>query len=301
MRNFMVMSEKMFLQKRFLCVGLDTDWSKIPEHLKTDIPYDPDVVVKFNLAIIRAVADIVGFVKLNSAFYEQHSFLGIEALARTIKAIRKEFPELVIILDAKRADIDNTNLGYVGFQDLMLADAITVHPYLGSQAMKPFLDRPDKGVIVLCRTSNKGAGQFQDLPVLMDTQEFPVRKYFESKLGYQISGPTILLYMMVAKAVVEEWNGLGNCCVVAGATYPQELADIRAVVGNMPILIPGIGAQGGDVLKTVRAAGGKKMIINNSRGIIFASNGEDFAEKAREAAIDTNDKILAAIAEIEKE
>jgi orotidine-5'-phosphate decarboxylase len=145
--------------------------------------------------------------------------------------------------------------------DYLGVDAITVHPYLGAEALRPFLDRADKGIIVLCRTSNPGAREFQDL---------------------EVGGKP--LYKVVARQVAERWNEHGNCAVVVGATYPDELAEIRSIIGDMPILIPGIGAQGGDVEKTVKAgksADGTGMIINSSRGVIFASSGEDFAEAAR--------------------
>jgi orotidine-5'-phosphate decarboxylase len=180
----------------------------------------------------------------------------------TMDYIKNDFPETPVIMDAKLADIGNTNEGYVEFIfDYLGADAITVHPYLGSEAMKPFLDRAEKGVIVLCRTSNKGAGEFQDL----DVGGMP-------------------LYQKVAHMIMDKWNYNANCGVVVGATYPDELRKVRHIVGSMPILIPGIGAQGGDVKLTVEAGvdkEGKNAIINSSRGIIFASPMTDFAEKAR--------------------
>jgi len=187
-------------------------------------------------------------------------------LANTIKFIHQVAPEVPVILDAKRADIGNTNKGYVqaAFEELGV-DAITVHPYLGKEALQPFLNRGDKGVFVLVRTSNPGAGEFQDL---------------------QVNGEP--LYQIVARQVATEWNKNNNCGVVVGATYPEELLLIRQVVGDMPILIPGIGAQGGDVEKTVRAgkdSRGRGMIINSSRGIIFASAESDFPLAARRETI----------------
>ncbi|MBX4216186.1 orotidine-5'-phosphate decarboxylase, partial [Candidatus Parcubacteria bacterium] len=172
------------------------------------------------------------------------------------------------------------------FDDLG-ADAVTVHPYLGSEAMTPFLERKEKGIFVLCRTSNPGAGEFQDLPVQVPLDFFnevnPERRIRVEAPDF--APPThIPLYQYVAWRVKTEWNKNGNCGLVVGATYPEELAQVRRIVGDMPLLIPGIGAQGGDLEKTVKAgkdSRGRGMIVNSSRGIIFASNGEDFAEAAR--------------------
>ncbi len=272
-RNFRALLEKLWARGLFVCVGLDTRMDRIPGHQIKLIPEkdldggqdNTDVentIFAYNCAIVDATHDLVCAYKPNVAFYEAEGEAGIRALRRTIQYIHAVAPDVPVILDAKRADIGSTNEGYVraAFDELG-ADAITVHPYLGAEAMRPFLDRADKGVIVLCRTSNPGAGEFQDLLV---------------------SGKP--LYRAVARQVTDEWNSNGNCAVVVGATYPEELAMVRAVVGDMPILIPGIGAQGGDVEKTVRAGQderGMGMIINSSRGVIFASSGEDFAKAAR--------------------
>lgn len=241
-----------------LCVGLDSDIEKIPEHIeKGEHPQST-----FNKAIIEATHDLVCAYKPNTAFYESRGLPGIEALKRTCDYIKEKYPDIVIILDAKRADIGSTNEGYVKFAfDYLGADAITLHPYLGREALAPFLDRKEKGSIILCRTSNPGAGEFQDLKV----QDKP-------------------LYQIVAEKVANDWNENGNCALVVGATYPDELAIVRRLVGEMPILIPGIGAQGADVEKTVKAGVNSKgtgAIINVSRSVIFASNGEDFGQIAR--------------------
>ncbi|MBI4249994.1 orotidine-5'-phosphate decarboxylase [Candidatus Uhrbacteria bacterium] len=242
-----------------VCVGLDADYKKIPEHLKKgDVR---DALFAFNTAIIDATAEYVCAFKPQSAYYEACGPEGIATLLDIVGYVQGKYPDIPLILDAKRGDIGSTNDGYVkaafevgGF------DAITLHPYLGKEALKPFLDQEDKGCIILCRTSNPGAGEFQDLVV----DESP-------------------LYLHVARRVADEWNTNGNCAVVVGATYPEELAHVRGVIGDMPILIPGIGAQGGDIEKTVHAgknSKGQGMIINSSRGIIFASQGEGFAEAA---------------------
>lgn len=251
-----------------VCIGLDSDIDKIPDHLK----FSPNSQFTFNQAIIDATNDLVCAYKPNSAFYEARGVDGITDLKMTCDYLRDRYPEIPIILDAKRADIGSTNEGYAAYAfDYLGADAITLHPYLGREAMQPFLDRKDRGCIILCRTSNPGAGQFQD--AIVDGEP---------------------LYLKVAKTVVNEWNKNGNCLLVVGATYPEELAKVRTIVGDMTLLVPGIGAQGGDVEKTVKAGLNSKkagMIINSSRGIIFASSGKDFAEKARGEAEKLNKTI----------
>jgi len=265
-RNFKQMLEAQWSRDNFVCVGLDSEFSKIPESARLGgnecAVHEGNTIVAFNRAIVEATKDLVCAYKPNAAFYEAHGAEGITALCRTIADIRAIAPDVPVILDAKRADIGNTNAGYVNAAfDYLRADAITVHPYLGAEALQPFLARAEKGVIVLCRTSNPGAAEFQDLSVNGEP-----------------------LYRFVARRVADLWNENGNCALVVGATYPDELREVRGLVGDMPILIPGIGAQGGDVEKTVSAGKdgrGRGMIVNSSRGIIFASKGMDFAEAAR--------------------
>lgn len=257
---------------KFLCVGLDSDFDKIPEHLKHGV-YDG--LFNFNRGIVDQTKDIVCAYKPNVAFYEAYGDIGINALRDSINYILDTAPGIPVILDAKRGDIGNTNNGYVHYAfEFLRADAITVHPYLGSEALEPFLAREEKGVIVLCRTSNPGAGEVQDLVV--DGEP---------------------LYLSVAQCVAKKWNARGNCSLVVGATYPEELKKVRAEIGDMPILIPGIGAQGGDVQKTVvagRDSRGKGMVIAASRSIIYASHGTDFAEAARRSAQELDSAIRNA-------
>ena len=275
-RNFLSMLKKLWAQNRVVCIGLDSDYEKIPEFVKNytmeemaktvSVPAHQiaieETMFLFNKSIVDATADLVCAYKPNIAFYEEQGVAGISALIRTIAYIKKRAPEVPIILDAKRADIGNTNRGYVQSAfEMYGADAITVHPYLGAEAMKPFLEQKNQGIIVLWRTSHPGAGEVQDLEV--DGKPF---------------------YQVVAKRVAENWNENGNCAVVVGATYPEELQEVRKIVGNMPILVPGVGTQGADVRKTV-LAGGNEIIINTSRGAIFASNGSDFAEATRKETI----------------
>lgn len=255
-----------------LCIGLDSEFEKLPDRVKTG----PKPQATFNKAIVYATQDLVCAYKPNTAFYEARGTQGIEDLKNTCDFLKAHYPEIPIIIDAKRADIGNTNDGYAAFIfDYLGADAVTLHPYLGREALQPFLDRKDKGCIILCKTSNSGSGELQDLS--LDT-------------GNQ----SVKLYQYVARKVATEWNTNGNCGLVVGATYPKELAEVRKTVGDMPILIPGIGVQGGDVAETVKAgvdSHGNNALINSSRSIIFASSGMDYAQKARTEAMRLRDQI----------
>ncbi len=275
-RNFNDLLQNKWAEGKFVCVGLDSEFGKIPESAhrsgnECDVSV-ANTIVAFNREIVEATKDLVCAYKPNAAFYEAHGDDGIGALQRTIADIHAIAPDVPVILDAKRADIGNTNAGYVDAAfNFLYADAVTIHPYLGRDALRPFLNLVDKGIFILCRTSNPGAGEFQDLMV-------------ECPLSVQESPPEWPLYQHVAYRVMRSWNTVGNCGLVIGATYPEELQQVRKIVGDMPILIPGIGAQGGDVEKSVTAgkdSRGQGMIINSSRGIIFASKGADFAEAAR--------------------
>lgn len=264
MSGFVSKLEKRWEKGYFVCVGLDSDYNKLPAIVKKSKGDVAGALTKFNRSIIDTTAEMVCAYKVNSAFYEGFGLAGLTAMEATIKYIKGNYPKVIVILDYKRGDIGNTNFGYVKYAfEILKVDAVTVNPYLGREALAPFLKRIDKGIIVLAKTSNPGAGEFQDL-LTGDTKE--------------------PLYKVVARNVAGSWNGNGNCALVVGATYPKELAEVRVIVGDMPILIPGIGAQGGDLEATVRAGRDSRnagMIINSSRGIIFASKGSDFAEAAR--------------------
>ena len=240
------------------CVGLDSDLNKLPVHLKKmALPQ-----FEFNKAIIDATADLVCGYKPNTAFYEAQGEQGLRELQMTCNYIKEKYPDLLLIIDAKRADIGNTNSGYVKFVfDYLGADIITLHPYLGQEALSPFLDRVDKGSAILCRTSNIGSGEFQDL-----------------KINDQH------LFEVVAEKVISEWNRNENCLLVVGATYPEEMEKIRSKTDAMFFLVPGIGTQGGDLVKTLTAGFNSEksgLIISSSRGIIFADSTNNFATTAR--------------------
>ncbi|OQY68372.1 orotidine-5'-phosphate decarboxylase [Microgenomates bacterium UTCPR1] len=238
-----------------LCVGLDSDIEKLSG--------EKDQFV-FNKKIIEATHDLVCSYKLNTAFYESTGHLGIIALKKTCDYLREKYPEIPIIIDGKRGDIGNTNREYVQFVFSYLGgDAVTVNPYLGEEAIGPFLDEKDSGIIILCKTSNPGSGEFQNL---------------------EIDGEP--LYKSVARNVSRKWNKNNNCLLVVGATYPQELKEIRQIVGeDMWFLVPGVGSQGGDLKATLNAGLNKKrkgLIINFSRSIIFAGNPREEAIKLRD-------------------
>jgi orotidine-5'-phosphate decarboxylase len=232
-----------------LCVGLDTEFDKIPaKFLAAEFPQ-----LAFNRWIIDQTAEYTAAYKPNMAFYEARGAQGLAELQMTMEYLQTHYSDIVTICDAKRADIGNTNQGYVAsIFDRLGFDAITLHPYLGSEALAPFLERSDKACIVLCRTSNPGAGEFQDL---------------------DIGGRP--LWQAVAEKVSSDWNTNGNCMLVVGATYPDEMRKIRAIAPDMTFLVPGVGVQGGDVHAVVAAgldADGKGLIVNSSRGIVFSDN-----------------------------
>lgn len=269
-----------WVQGRFVCVGLDTEHKKIPvaHLLRSSTSWES--MIEFNDEIVQATANNAAAYKLNLAFYVEQGQLGIIALRKSIEAIREICPEAVIILDSKTADIGNTN-GLYGkaFLDLFGADALTVHLWHGREAMKPFLDRADKGVIVVVRTSNDGADEFQNLPVLVEGAHIPLWQY--------------------AAGQMPKWNYNQNVAVVAGATQADDIKVIRLEIGEMPILIPGIGAQGGDLETAVVNACNSEntgFIVNSSRGIIFASQENDFAKRAGEEAEKLNTAILGILA-----
>jgi len=266
----MMFNEKLEkIQKKnnsFLCVGLDIDIEKIPPFLKASAD---DGLIEFNKTIIENTQDVTCAYKINLAFYEALGKMGYDLLEKTIEMIPND---LIIILDGKRNDIGNTAKKYAhACYEVLGADAVTVNPYLGWDGVKPFLEYDEKCSFLLCRTSNPSAKDFQNL---------------------RFDG--MPLYMTVAKKI-NEWNKKGQCGAVVGATYPEELNEIRKVLtDSIPLLLPGIGKQGGDVEKTVSYGTnpqGKGAIINSSRGIIYAGSDENYADDVRKAAVQLYEKI----------
>ena len=243
-----------------LCVGLDTD----VERLHAPFCDEPYPQFAFNKHIIELTAQYAAAFKPNIAFYEGRGEVGLRELRMTVEYLRTNYPDILTICDAKRGDISSTNDGYVrAIFDTLGFDAVTLNPYLGGEALKPFLEREDKACIILCRTSNPGSGELQSLKV-------------EGKP----------FWMFVAEKVRDRWNEHGNCMLVMGATYPDELREVRSVVGDMTLLVPGIGTQGGSVEQTVQLGKnrhGKGLIINASRGILYADNPSESARQLREA------------------
>ena len=256
--------------KSLLCVGLDTDPKLMPENIS---------VFEFNKAIIDATADLVCAYKPNLAFYEAIGNEGLDALKRTVAYVPKSIP---VIGDAKRGDIGNTSKAYADALFTYFGfDAATVSPYLGFDSLEPFIRYQDKAIFILCRTSNPGAVDFQSLICDFEGNKLP-------------------LFEIVAEKA-SRWNKSGNVGVVVGATYPDELKTIRQSHPDMPILIPGIGAQGGDLATTVRNgvdAYGEKAIINSARQIIYASREKSFAIDARKAAQTVRDQINQELAKL---
>jgi orotidine-5'-phosphate decarboxylase len=246
-----------------VCVGLDPEPAKFPAHLRDD----PDAVYTFCRAIVDATADLVCAYKPQIAHFA--ALRAEDALERLIAHIHQAHPGIPVILDAKRGDIGSTAQHYASEAfERYQADAVTLNPYLGRDSIQPFLGRADKGVILLCHTSNPGAADLQDL------------------LVESTGGERLPLYQHLARTIAREWNGNGNCALVTGATWPEQLAQVRALVGDMPLLVPGIGAQGGDVEAVVRngrTADGTGLMISSSRAILYAGHGEDFAAAARRA------------------
>jgi orotidine-5'-phosphate decarboxylase len=253
-----------------LCVGLDPDVHRLPPSLTAASPSTNAAVETFCREIVDATADLVCAFKPQIAHF---AALGAEReLERVCAHMRSEHPDVLLILDAKRGDIGSTAERYAAEAfDRYGAHVVTVNPYLGGDSIEPFLTHdardPDSGgVFVLCRTSNPGSGDLQSL--LVDSEP---------------------LYLHVARRVVS-WNELGDCGLVVGATYPSELADVRALVGDLPLLVPGIGAQGGDIAATVSAGRdtiGFGMAINSSRAILYADASPDWPAAARSAAQST--------------
>ena len=250
-----------------VCVGLDPEPAKFPARFRGD----PDGVFAFCRAVVDATAEFACAFKPQFAHF---AALGAEdALQRLVAHIHQAHPGVPVILDAKRGDIGSTAMQYaVEAFERHAADAVTLNPYLGRDSLQPFLDRADRGAVILCRTSNPGAADLQDL-AMADGRP---------------------LYQHVAETVARDWNGNGNCLLVVGATWPEQLREVRAIVGDVPFLVPGVGAQGGDVEAVVRngrAADGTGLLVSSSRAILYASSGDDHADASATAARSLRDEI----------
>lgn len=266
------LAEAVRKNRSLLCIGLDPDPASMPEGTG---------IFAFNKAIIDATADIVCAYKPNIAFYEACGADGLDDLKRTRQYIPAGIPA---IIDAKRGDVGNTARAYArGLFDYFDFDAATVSPYLGYDSLEPFIEYADRGIFVLCRTSNTGAADFQSLSCDAEEGKKPLFK--------------------VVAAKVDRWNTHGNMGLVVGATYPEELRRIRRDYPDMPLLVPGIGAQGGELAKVIEYgvdAGKRRTVINSSRQILYASEGKDYAGAARRAAQELRDSINALLAAVDR-
>ncbi|TAN27364.1 MAG: orotidine-5'-phosphate decarboxylase [Castellaniella sp.] len=258
-------------QQSLLMVGLDPDERRLPAELSGRA----DAVSAFCRGIVDATAPYVCGFKPQIAYFA--ALKAEDQLLDICRYIHSRYPELPIVLDAKRGDIGATATQYAREAfERYAADAVTVNPYMGRDSVQPYLEYGDKGVIILCRTSNPGGADLQDLRLENGTP----------------------LYLHVADQVARHWNTNGQCALVVGATVPDEIAQVRARIGDMPLLIPGIGAQGGDIAATVHAGrtpDGTGMMINSSRAVLYAGTGADWAKAAAAAAQQARDAIRAAL------
>lgn len=251
----------------YLCVGLDSDTDKLPDSVMKarTHPESDDPQLEFNSRIINATSEDACAYKINTAFYECRGSVGWKCLEQTIKLIPADIP---VIVDAKRGDIGNTSAKYaLMVYENLKADAVTVSPYLGFDSVEPFLKYGYKCAFILCHTSNPSSEDFQHAAVLRQD-------------GFQ--EPVRLFELIAMKAA--EWNEVGPCGLVMGANYPRYFERIKKIAPGLPVLVPGIGAQGGDLEKTVANLAGGDFVINSSRGIIFASSAKDFEMEAQRQA-----------------
>ena len=259
-----------------VCVGLDPDPSRFPSSLG----HDSKAIESFCRTIVAATGDLVCAFKPQIAYFAAH---GAEtALERLCEHVRDEHPGVVLILDAKRGDIGDTAEMYAREAfDRYGADAVTVNPFLGTDSLEPFFARRDRGTIVLCRTSNPGSGEVQAMRA--------------NQAGQNGDGAPV--YETIARRAADDWSKRASIGLVVGATQPNELAHVRRIVGDLPLLVPGVGAQGGDAATVVRNGAtpdGTGLIVNSSRAILYASDGDDFATAARAATSSLRDALNAA-------
>lgn len=288
-----------------LCVGVDPDPHKLPDGLRPKPDSESEVVCEaiaaFGIALLDATAQYACAFKPQIAYF--HAARAELALEKIIAHARKQYADIPMILDAKRGDIGATAEQYAkeAFERYQV-DAVTLSPFMGFDSIEPYLRYRDKGAIVLCRTSNPGGDDFQNLNVFTDLPNSPPRASFSTPSALPKDLPkSERLFERIARLAHSEWNRDEQICLVVGATYPAELARVRALAPKIPLLVPGIGAQGGDVHATVKAgrdASGFGMMINSSRAIIYASSGTDFAHAAALAAKHTRDQIRAASSQV---
>lgn len=297
-RNFGELLEARYAEGKFICMGLDPDYDKLPlsvlcrfegndeELLEQAIAY-----LDFCIKIVDATHDIVAAFKPNTAFFEAAGPFGYEVLRLLVRHINRVAPGVVVILDAKRADIGKTNTGTARFLfDILGADAITVNPYFGEEALAPFLEREDKGVIILCRTSNPGAGEFQNTLVHPSTEQL-------IEMGLDPNWGAMPLYQLVALRI-RQWESKARAAIVVGATAPDELMETRLILPEMTILIPGVGTQGGSLELAVSNGVSKKLediLLNAGSKALYASQEDDFALETRAHVLNMHQAVTTCL------
>ncbi len=293
-RDFETIVKEQAKKKHWLCMGLDPVWEKLPDRFRRPDIENPGVMFRakafldFCKAIVDATYDLVAAYKPNAAFFEALGWEGEQALEELIAYIREKAPDVAIIIDAKRGDIDNTNNGYVAkFFGRYRLDAITVSPLLGKESLKSFLDCAGKGVIVLVKTSNEGSGEFQDRMMKLDDGE-------AEEFGLEPGTTHLPFYELIAHRL-KSWqkDSAATICVVVGVTYPRHTAIIREILPNVIILQPGVGAQGGkldDAVSNGVTAENDGILVNVGSKALYASSGDDFAERTRAEVVAMNEE-----------
>lgn len=290
-------------EKKFVCVGLDPVIEKIPQYFQKNFTTNYDIIYEFLKRVIDSTADLVCTYKPNIAFFEQYGIDGEKALISIIEYLHSAYPEMPIIGDFKRGDIGNTNKAYAKTAfEVYKVDAITLSPYLGSDTLEAFEKYEGKGLILLCRTSNSGSAELQDMPIDIEAanQQGLISQEEMALLDLRKDGKdkTIKMYELVAFLAANRWNKTGDISLVVGATHPEAFASIRKLAPTLPFLIPGVGTQGGNLEETLRYApdaNGQGIIINSSSGVLYASNGEDFGDAAKAATLKLHQEIVSCL------
>jgi orotidine-5'-phosphate decarboxylase len=314
-RSFKQQCEISWVQGKNVCVGLDPDIDRLPLHLKSPYGKEQDIF-DFLKAIVDSTAKVAGAFKPNFAFFEKYGSKGVQIYMLICQYIKTFHKDILLICDAKRGDIGDTNIGSADFFfERCNADAVTVSGYLGPESLAPFLNRTDKGVFVLCRTSNPGSGEFQSRQVVVSTEEAEIfglpsarhdslemtleehrQENARKKVVHQMP-----LFQFVAAQVSRVWSKKNhNCGLVVGATYAHDIPNVRKVAPDLPLLIPGVGKQGGDLETSVKAAAGNRFFVNSSSGILYPPQGKDskdFAEAALARTTELSGKVRALVNE----
>ncbi len=288
-RNFRELLNAKYAKDKFVCVGLDPVYEKIPQHIQDGDEHE--TISQFTCRIVDTTSDIVCAYKLNFASYVQYGKNGFDALSDTIMYIQSVAPHVPVILDAKFGDVEHTNTAYAETAfGVLSADAVTVNPYLGFKPLLPFIlyGGKGKGIFIVCKTSNPGSEMIQDLSVPINNADGRCLEGIGVRYSHGEGGYRTPMTNYIALKTGGIRSPYGKCGVVVDATHPHVLREVRTIIGDEIILIPGIGAQGGNLERVVKAAKsshGKGFIVSASRSIIFASKGTDFATAAQQETL----------------